>query len=128
MTTAMTALIDCVAPELSAVEQRFHDELVSDFDGVNALVRWHNAVGKARQADWWDDGENVISFRRGPGWVAFNNNTTPKQITVDTGLPRGSYCDLVTRTSTGCTSHVSVDSHGRTTVTVPAKGAIAILR
>ena len=96
--------------------------------GVNALVRWHNAVGNAPQASWWDDGENVISFRRGPGWVAFNNNTTPKQITVRTGLPRGSYCDLVTRTSTGCTSRVDVDSHGRTTVTVPAKGAIAILR
>jgi alpha-amylase len=99
--------------------------------GVNALVGWHNAVGKASQANWWDDGGNVISFRRGPGWVAFNNNTDAKQITVDTGLPRGSYCDEVTGGRTGGTcagTTVGVDSHGRTTVTVPAKGAVAILR
>src|SRR5262245_58598754 len=39
MTTALNGLIDCIATELSAVEQRFHDELSSDFDCVNALVR-----------------------------------------------------------------------------------------
>jgi octaprenyl-diphosphate synthase len=39
MTTAMTALIDCIAPELSAVEQRFNEELVSEIDCVNGLVR-----------------------------------------------------------------------------------------
>ncbi|NUS52977.1 MAG: alpha-amylase, partial [Nocardioidaceae bacterium] len=94
--------------------------------GVNALVRWHDAVGRAPQADWWDDGGNVISFRRGPGWVAFNNNAEPRRVTLDTGLPRGHYCDEVTRAN-GCTP-VDVDSHGRTTVTVPAKGAVAVLR
>jgi octaprenyl-diphosphate synthase len=39
MTTALNGLIDCITAELSAVEQRFHDELVSNFDCVNALVR-----------------------------------------------------------------------------------------
>jgi octaprenyl-diphosphate synthase len=39
MTTALTGLIDCIATELSAVEQRFHDELISDIDCVNGLVR-----------------------------------------------------------------------------------------
>jgi octaprenyl-diphosphate synthase len=39
MTTALTGLIDCIATELSAVEQRFNDELVSELDCVNGLVR-----------------------------------------------------------------------------------------
>jgi alpha-amylase len=95
---------------------------------VDTLVRWHNRVGHAAQADWWDDGGNVISFRRGPGWVAFNNNQTAKRIDVQTGLPHGRYCNLLTRTSTGCSSYVHVRAHGRATVTVPAKGAVAVLR
>jgi len=90
--------------------------------GVDALVRWHNAVGAATRADWWDDGANVISFRRGKGWVAFNNDPAPHTIAVQTGLPKGSYRDLVG----GGT--VSVDRSGAATVTVPAKGAIAVLR
>jgi alpha-amylase len=57
-----------------------------------------------------------------------NNNSTAKRIDVQTGLPRGRYCNIVTRTSSGCTSYVRVRRHGHTTVTVPAKGAVAVLR
>ncbi len=99
--------------------------------GVAALVRWHNAVGTTPQESWYDNGGNVIAFRRGPGWVAFNNDTTDQQVTVRTGLPRGRYCDLVTggRSGGSCTgTTVVVGSHGRATVTVPAKGAVAVLR
>ena len=97
--------------------------------GVRALVKWHNRVGSATRHDWRDDGENVISFRRGRGWVAFNNNAVAEQRTVQTGLPRGRYCDLVSghRSGASCTGTVvRVGSSGHTTVTVPAKGAIAV--
>jgi alpha-amylase len=100
--------------------------------GVRAMVGWYNAVGEARQANWWDDGANVISFSRGNrGWVAFNNGTAPKRITVRTGLPHGSYCDVVHggATAGGCAGQaVVVDKQGRTTVTVPAKDALAVTR
>jgi alpha-amylase len=99
--------------------------------GVRALVTWHNRVGSAARHDWHDDGGNLISFRRGRGWVAFNNDTAAAPLTVQTGLPRGRYCDLVTgrRSGGGCTgTTVVVGSSGRTTVTVPAKGAIAVTR
>ena len=90
---------------------------------VNALVRFHNGVGDAAQANWWDDGANTIAFSRGSkGWVAFNNDPAAHTITVSTGLPKGSYRDLVG----GAT--VRVDAKGRTTVSVPAKGAVAVLR
>ena len=37
--------------------------------GVIGLVGFHNYVGSAPQANWWDDGGNVISFSRGHrGW------------------------------------------------------------
>jgi alpha-amylase len=100
--------------------------------GVRAMVGWYNAVGDAPQANWWDDGANVISFSRGNrGWVAFNNGTAPKRITVRTGLPRGSYCDVVHGGGTAgrCAGQaVVVGKQGRTTVTVPAKDALAVTR
>jgi len=100
--------------------------------GVLAMVGWYNAVGDAPRTSWWDDGANVIAFGRGNrGWVAFNNGTAPKQITVQTGLPRGTYCDLVHGggTASGCAGpEVVVDARGRTTVTVPAKDALAVTR
>jgi alpha-amylase len=98
--------------------------------GVEALVGFHNHVGWAPQRHWWDDGANVIAFSRGSrGWVAFNNGTADKKITVGTGLRRGVYCDAVSggRAGGSCAGTIiTVDSSGRATVTVPVKGALAI--
>ena len=70
--------------------------------GILGMVGWHNAVGSAPQANFWTDGDNVIAFSRGNrGWAAFNNNATPQTITVQTGLPRGRYCDVVHSPATG---------------------------
>lgn len=100
--------------------------------GVEAMVGWHNEVGTAPQANWWDDGANVISFSRGTrGWVALNNGTAAKTITVHTGLPRGRYCDVVDGGRTGRTcagASVVVTGRGLTTVSVPAKTAVAVAR
>jgi alpha-amylase len=96
------------------------------------MVGWHNEVGSASRTSWWDDGANVISFSRGHrGWVALNNGTAAKTVTVPTGLPAGRYCDVIGggRTGRGCAGDtVVVKGHGLTTVTVPAKGALAVLR
>jgi alpha-amylase len=96
------------------------------------MVGWHNAVGTAQRANFWTDGDNVIAFSRGNrGWAAFNNGTSPATVTVQTGLSKGSYCDVVTSqaSGSGCTNGatpVHVDSHGMATVTVPAMGAVAL--
>jgi octaprenyl-diphosphate synthase len=39
MTSTLAGLIDCIAPQLAAVEQRFSQELHSELDCVNTLVR-----------------------------------------------------------------------------------------
>ncbi|BCJ39810.1 alpha-amylase [Actinoplanes ianthinogenes] len=98
--------------------------------GVLAMVTFHNRVGTTARANWYDDGANLIAFSRGAkGWAAFNNGTTAKTQTFPTGLAAGTYCDLITGgTGSGaCTgTKVTVGSGGTATVTVPAKGAVAV--
>ena len=99
---------------------------------VRAMVRWHNAVGAAPQRNWWDDGTNVIAFSRGSlGWVALNNGTAAKTIDVQTGLPAGRYCDLISgrRAGAACSGReIAVGAGGTTSVEVAAKGSVAITR
>jgi alpha-amylase len=98
------------------------------------MVGWHNYVGTARQANFWTDGDNVISFSKGHrGWAGFNNGAAPRTITVQTGLPQGSYCNVVVSKAagSGCSNGiapVSVNSGGFATVTVGAYDAVALDR
>jgi len=75
---------------------------------------------------------NLIAFSRGArGWLALNNATTPKTVTVQTGMAPGTYCDIVHGTTSGgaCSGPtVAVDAQGRAHVTVPAKDAVAFTR
>ena len=97
-----------------------------------SMVGWANYVGAAKQKNWYDDGANLIAFSRGTkGWISLNNATAAKTLTVQTGLPAGRYCDLISgvKTHTRCTGEIiTVKANGRTTVTVPAEGAIAIAK
>jgi len=96
------------------------------------MVGWHNYVGSAPRANWWDDGGNVIAFSRGnKGWIALNNGPEASTITVRTGLPSGTYCDIIgSEKSPGTCSGlaVAVGRNGIATVTVPATGAVAFDR
>ncbi len=98
--------------------------------GILGLVGWHNYVGSTSVRNWWDDGQNVISFSRGNrGWIAMNNNLTdPKTITVQTGLVAGTYCNVIDgkRTGTACSgTTVTVDGTGQATVTLPPLSSVA---
>ncbi len=97
--------------------------------GIVAMIKWRDYVGKAKRANWYTDEANVIAFSKGNrGWAAFNNGTAPKEIRVQTGLAKGTYCDIIIGVKVGgsCAgATVSVNSTGFTTVTIPAKGAVA---
>lgn len=99
---------------------------------IVAMVGWHDFVGKAKRTNFWTDDANVIAFSKGTlGWAAFNNGTEAKQIRVQTGLPKGSYCDIIhgKRAGSSCTGpNVSVNTTGFATVTVGAKDAVAFKR
>ncbi|MEY9875026.1 alpha-amylase [Streptacidiphilus sp. MAP12-33] len=100
--------------------------------GVANMVGWHNATAGQSVANWYDDGTNLIAFSRGDrGWIAINNESAAKTITVETGLPAGSYCDVIhgdlTPATGACTgSTVTVATGGTATVTVPAMDAVAL--
>ncbi|MGN8026431.1 carbohydrate-binding module family 20 domain-containing protein [Microbacterium sp. 22242] len=100
--------------------------------GVANMVGWHNAAQGASVANWYSDGANLISFSRGnKAWVAINNGTSAQTRTFATGLPAGSYCDVIhgdLTASTGACSgtSVTVDASGNASVTVQAKDAVAL--
>jgi alpha-amylase len=100
--------------------------------GILGMVGWHNYVGSAPRGHFYTDDANVIAFSKGNrGWAAFNNGAEGKQVAVQTGLPGGTYCDLIhgKRQGSSCTGpSVTVAANGSVTVTVGALDAVAIDR
>ena len=93
------------------------------------MVSWHNAVAGNPVANWWSDGNNVISFSRGSaGFIAINNTYAAVTRTFTTGMAAGTYCDVIHGTASGTTCSgplVTVNSSGAATITVPAQSAVA---
>ena len=82
--------------------------------------------------NWCDDGSNLIAFSRGDrAWIAINNDLTAQTHTFTTGLPTGTYCDVIHGTFSGPTAATAPvrrspwAEHGTATVTVPAKDSVA---
>ena len=79
---------------------------------------------------WWTDGSNAIAFSCGSSsWVAINAESSPVTETFSTGLPAGTYCNIINGTASGGAcggTTVAVNAAGQATVTVPAAGAVGI--
>ncbi|CAH1797073.1 unnamed protein product [Owenia fusiformis] len=46
--------------------------------------------------NWWDNGWQQVAFSRGnKAFIAFNNEDREMDVTLQTGLPAGTYCDIV---------------------------------
>ncbi|MEO0868199.1 MAG: alpha-amylase family protein [Cyanobacteria bacterium J06642_11] len=67
------------------------------WDEIAAMVEFRNITQGATQIEhWWDNGNNQIAFARGSrGFVAINNEETALQATLMTGLPPGTYCNIL---------------------------------
>ena len=96
------------------------------------MVGFRNATSGSPVSRWWSDGSDAIAFaREGSGYVVINKESTTLSRTFDTGLPAGTYCNLVTghvqgRHCTGPT--VAVASDGSMTAAVPGLSALAVDR
>jgi alpha-amylase len=94
------------------------------------MVGLRNAAAGAGVTNWWSNGFDQIAFGRGgAAFAAFNRNGGALTRTFATGLPAGTYCDVMSGdfaggTCTG-TSYV-VNGSGQVTATVPAGGALAL--
>ncbi|RIX27863.1 alpha-amylase [Amnibacterium setariae] len=100
--------------------------------GVKGMVGFHNRVGQAPVRNWYDDGANLIAFSRGNvGFFATNNETAATTVTVRTGLPRGTYCDVVHGVKRGGTCSgpiVRVNANGTASIRVGPYDSVAFTR
>jgi len=93
------------------------------------MVAFRRFVAGTDVNHWWDDGANAIAFSRGSrGFVAINRESAALDATVATGLPAGTYCDLLTGGKTGdaCAgTSISIDAAGMIHLALPANTAVA---
>jgi len=103
------------------------------FRPIGNMVAFRKAtMGSWSVTNWWDNGNNQIAFGRGnAGFVVINKESGSLTRTFQTGLPAGSYCNIIAgdfTPSTGtCTGNtITVDGAGNASITVAAFAAAAI--
>jgi alpha-amylase len=94
------------------------------------MVALRTTAAGAGVTHWWSNGSDQIAFGRGSAaYVAFNRGGAPLTRTFQTGLPAGSYCDVMNGDATGTACGgpaYTVSATGQVTATVPAGGALAL--
>ena len=97
---------------------------------ILSMVRFRKVVAGTGVTHWWDDGANAIAFSRGDkGFVAISREDTVVTATVATGLPAGTYCDVLTGGLVGAAcagTTIVVDSTGALQVHLEGTSAVAI--
>ena len=64
---------------------------------IKAMVEWRSAAEGAALRHWWSDGHRQIAFARaGRAFIAINDDAWKSiNLPLDTGLPAGVYCDVI---------------------------------
>lgn len=76
---------------------------------ITNMVEFRNVVGSAAVENWWDNQSNQIAFSRGNrGFIVFNLDSFDLSTWLTTGLPAGTYCDVISGSKVGnvCTGNV----------------------
>jgi alpha-amylase len=98
---------------------------------IYAMVKFRNEVGNDPVTNWWSNGNNQISFCRGhSGFVAFNNEANQLNQNLQTCLPAGTYCDVISGERKGkqCTGEqVTVNADGTGHINLIGDGPNAVL-
>lgn len=86
------------------------------------MVGFKNAAGFEPVMRWWDNGNNQIAFSRGSkAFIAINNDNYNMDVTLQTGLEGGRYCDIISgnKINGSCTGKtLTVNSDGSMRVTI----------
>ncbi|XP_059224390.1 alpha-amylase A-like [Stomoxys calcitrans] len=100
---------------------------------ITNMVEFRNVAGSTGVQNWWDNGSNQIAFCRGnKAFIALNGDGWDLNTSLQTCLPAGTYCDVISGSKSGssCTGkQVQVGSDGRASISVrtsDADGALAI--
>lgn len=123
-----TLPVACASSLESAADDQFVCEHRDPY--ILHMVAFRKYVAGTDQNHWWDDGANAIAFSRGnKGFVAISRETTAVTDTIATGMPPGTYCDLLTGgiLAGACVgTSVLVDLTGSVQITLQPNTAIAI--
>uniref|UniRef100_A0A8C7Q4E7 Alpha-amylase n=1 Tax=Oncorhynchus mykiss TaxID=8022 RepID=A0A8C7Q4E7_ONCMY len=91
---------------------------------IRNMVMFRNVVDGEPLSNWWDNGGNQIAFGRGnQGFIVINNDICSLDVTLYTGLHRGTYCDVISGQRSGgrCSGkQVTVGGDGRAHFTISA--------
>jgi len=97
---------------------------------IRTMVAFRREVAGTDLNHWWDDGSNAIAFTRGAkGFVAINRDPAAVTASVPTGLPAGTYCDLLTGGHTGAScagTSIAVAGDGTVQLSLAANTAVAV--
>lgn len=97
---------------------------------VAGMVGFRKATVGAPVANVWDNGANQLAFSRGDkGFVVINHEATALSQKLATGLPVGTYCDVLRGELSGsaCSGPtIEVDAAGNAELEVPAESALAM--
>jgi alpha-amylase len=99
---------------------------------IAPMVKFRSAAHGQAQVNWVAGNANQIAFGRGNvGFVALNNTTSAWSRTFYTGLPAGTYCNVVhgvkNAAGTACASDsVTVDASGNAAITVVGDGGAPV--
>ncbi|KAM3605429.1 uncharacterized protein V6R79_025564 [Siganus canaliculatus] len=84
---------------------------------IKNMVVFRNVVNRQPLSNWWDNGNNQVAFGRGnQGFIVFNNEDCDLDVTLNTGMPGGIYCDVISGQKDGgrCTGkQINVGGDGR---------------
>ena len=123
-----TLAVTCAASLESAADGEWVCEHRDPY--LLSMVAFRKAVAGTDVDHWWDDGGNAIAFSRGDkGFVAISREDSTVAATVATGLPPGTYCDILTGGLSGgaCAgTAVVVDTTGAVQLRLGANSAVAI--
>lgn len=103
---------------------------------IGNMVAFHNNTQSDFTVNnWWSNGSNQIAFSRGnKGFVVINRqDSTSLSRAFLTGLPAGTYCDIIhadfntsTNTCSDTSKQITVDSRGMATISVASWDAVAL--
>ena len=91
---------------------------------IRGMIGFYNAVKGTKVTKWQDDESNNIAFSRGNnGFFAINNDDKQNDVSYNTDLPDGEYCNVYA--SKNCEKTVTV-SGGKVETTIPSHSAVAL--
>lgn len=107
-------------------------DFIHRWESISNMVKFRSTTAGQTIDNFVHGTPNQIAFSRGnKGFLAINNEFTAWNATVQTGMPAGTYCNVVqgqlTTTQTGCTGgSVLVNSRGQSTLKIAANGGSVV--